>query len=134
MESGILPAGEIHLSRGPGGPLPAGPLRYAVVVGDTDQPPSLAAASEVSAKYCNREHSFSIGDGSSPHVSVTVRPRCRTMSVHDLDSWILIYCDPADCASEPIDKAVMAAIASDPDVLDFARRSSGTAIPRGHTS
>lgn len=130
-ESGILPAGEINLSRSPDGPLAAGPLRYAVVVGSPDQPPSLLVASEVEAKYCRREHSFSVGDGSSPGTTVTVRPRCDTMSVYDLDSWTMIYCDPADCVSERIEKSVMAAIASDPEVLDFARRSSGAAVPRG---
>jgi hypothetical protein len=43
----------------------------------------------------------------------------------------MIYCDPADCTSEGVEKAVMSAIASDTEVLDFARRSSNTAIPRG---
>jgi hypothetical protein len=43
----------------------------------------------------------------------------------------MIYCNPVDCASEGVEKAVMAAIASDPEVMDFARRSSTTAIPRG---
>jgi hypothetical protein len=130
-DSGILPAGEIDLSRSSGGPLLAGPLRYVVVVGDPDQPPGTALASEVDTKYCNREHTFSIGGGFSPRVSVTIRPRCQTTSVYDLDSWTMIYCDPADCAPEGVEKAVMTAIASDPEVLDFARRSSDTASPRG---
>ena len=130
-ESGILPAGQINLARGPDGPLAAGPLRYAAIVGNPNEPPSVLVASEVEAKYCSLEHTFSIGDESSPHTSVTVRPRCQTLSVYDLDSWSIIYCDPADCASERIEKFVMAAIASDPKVLDFARRSSNTTIPRG---
>jgi hypothetical protein len=130
-ESGISAAGEINLARSPAGPLAAGPLRYAVVVGNPDEPPSSAVGSEVQTKYCNREHSFSIGDDSSPHTSVTVRPRCQTLDVYGLDSWTMIYCNPVDCASEGVEKAVMAAIASDPEVMDFARRSSTTAIPRG---
>jgi len=91
----------------------------------------LVAASEVQAKYCNREHTLSIGDDSSPRVSVTIRTRCLDTTVYDLDSWSLIYCDPADCASERIDKAVIAAIASDSELLDFARRSRDTATPHG---
>jgi hypothetical protein len=130
-ESGILPAGEISLARSPDGPLPAGSLRYAVIVGDPDEPPSLAAASEVKAKYCDRQHSFSISDGSLPRGSLMIRPRCDSRAVYDLDSWTVIYCDPADCASQAVEKAIMAAIASDPEVLDYARRSSNTTIPRG---
>jgi hypothetical protein len=130
-ETAILPAGKIDVSRIPGGSLPAGPLRYAVIVGDPDQPPSLAVLSEIETRYCSRVHSFSIGDGASPHVSVTVQPRCQGTGVSDLDSWTMIYCDPADCTSASVEKAVMAAIASDPEILDFARRSSDTATPRG---
>jgi hypothetical protein len=85
----------------------------------------------VKAKYCNGEHAFSIGDGSSPRVTVSAQPRCFSTSVYDLDSWSIIYCDPADCTSEATEKAVMTAIAGDPDVLDFARRSAATAVPRG---
>jgi hypothetical protein len=106
-------------------------LRYAVVVGDPDAPPSFAAASEVEAKYCDREHSFLIGDASQPRVIITIQPRCLTTGVQDLDSWTTIYCDPAQCTSEDVAKDVMAAIGSDPDVLEFARRSSNTAISRG---
>ena len=130
-EAGILPAGEINLTRSPGGPVPAGPLRYAVVVGDPDEPPSRLGPFEVDAKYCGREHVFSTGDESSPYLTLAVRPRCATTGVYDLDSWTMIYCDPADCTSEGVEQAVMSAIASDPEVLDFARRSSNTAIPRG---
>jgi hypothetical protein len=130
-DSPILPPGEIDLLRSQNGPLPMGPLRHVVVVGDPAEPPSLAVASEVKTKYCNREHTFSIGGDSSPRASATVRPRCDTIGVYDLDAWNIIYCDPKDCASENLEKAVMAAIASDPEVLDFARRSSDTAIPRG---
>jgi hypothetical protein len=106
-------------------------LRYAVVVGDPDQPPGFAVKSEVETKYCNREHTFTIDDDSTQPVSVTVRPSCQTTSLFDLDSWTIIYCDPADCASEGLEKAVMAAIASDPEVLNFARKSSDTTTPRG---
>ncbi len=130
-ESGILPAGEINLSRGPDGPILAGPLRYAVIVGNPGDPPGALVASEVETRYCNREHTFSIGGGSSPHLTVTARPRCLPTSVQDLDSWSIIYCDPADCVSEGTEKAVMTAIASDAEVLDFARRSAATAVPRG---
>lgn len=131
LESDILPAGEISVSRAGSGPLPPGPLHHIVMVGDPVEPPTLAAHSEVEAKYCGREHTFSIA-GESPHpVSITVKPQCESQGVHDLDMWNLIYCDPKDCNSEPVEKAVMAAIASDPEILEFARRSSNTAIPRG---
>jgi hypothetical protein len=130
-ESGILPAGQINLSRGLDGPILAGPLRYAVIVGNPGDPPGALVASEVKAKYCNREHTFSIGDDSSQHSTVTAQPRCLPTSVYDLDSWSIIYCDPADCTSEQVEKGVMSAIASDPEILDFARRSAATAVPRG---
>ena len=130
-ESGILPAGEINLTRGPDGPVRAGPLRYAVIVGNPGDPPGGLVASEVEAKYCNREHAFSIGDESSQHPTVAARPRCLPTTVLDLDSWSIIYCDPADCTSERVEKAVMTAIASDPEILEFARSSSATTVPRG---
>lgn len=133
-EAGILPAGEINLTRSPGGPVPAGPLRYAVVVGDPDQPPSRLGPFEVDAKHCRREHAFSIGDESSPRFTVTVRPRCTIAGVYDLDFWTMIYRDPADCTSEGVEKAVMSAIASDPEILEFARRSRIRKSRGGRTS
>lgn len=131
LDSDILPAGEISLSRAGTAPLPPGPLHHLVMVGDPAEPPTLAAHSEVEVKYCGREHTFSIAGDSSRPVSITLKPRCDPNGVYDLDMWILIYCDPKDCTSEPVEKAVMAAIASDPEILEFARRSSDTAIPRG---
>jgi hypothetical protein len=127
-ESPILPPGEIDLSRGPDGPLRSGPLRYAVIVGNPDEPPVGMVASEVKVKYCNREHVFSIG---GELTSVKARPRCVSTEVYDLDAWTLIYCDPADCTSEDTEKAVMSVVAHDAEVLDFAQRSAATTAPRG---
>lgn len=129
--STILPAGEINLSRALGGSLPAGPLRHGVIVGHTDQPPRSAVGSEIGTTYCMREHVFPIVDDFSPHATITVRLRCSETGISDLDSWVIIYCDPSDCTSERIEKAVMTAVANDPEILKFARRGSDTESPRG---
>jgi hypothetical protein len=128
--SDILSPGEINLSRSTSG-IPPGPLRYAVVIGTAAGPTSPMAVTEISAKYCNREHSFLIGDEASPHATATVRLRCLDTTVNDLDSWGLIYCDPADCTSARTDRIVMEAIVSDPDVLSYVRKISGAGSPRG---
>ena len=130
-ESRISPAGQISLSRSPGGSIPAGPLRYTVIVGDLVDPPDASIPSEVTTKYCNREHTFPMTGDFSSYPAVTVRLRCSHFSVQSFELWNIIYCDPADCVSEGVEKAVAAAVARDPEVLDFARRSSNTATPRG---
>jgi hypothetical protein len=127
--SGIMSPGAIHISRAMGGAVRFGPLRYLVIVGNADGPRSPLSTSEVTEKYCNRAHSFSVGDG-SPSV-VSVRIRCQSTSVYDLDSWTVLYCDPKDCVSDLIERVVLATIASDPDVLVHTRRSSDDATPRG---
>jgi hypothetical protein len=130
-ESRISPAGQISLSRSPGGSIPAGPLRYTVIVGDLVDPPDALIASEVTTKYCNREHTFPTTGDSSSYPAVTVRLRCSHFSVQYFELCSIIYCDPADCVSECVEKVVAAAVARDPEVLDFARRSSNTTTPRG---
>ena len=130
-ESGILPPGEFSVTRPPNGLLPPGPLRYVVIVGDPAEPPGLAVSSEVQRKYCDKDHTFSFGGEPSERRSITVQPNCSMNSIGDLDAWNIIYCDPKDCTSEPVERAVMTAIAADPEILDFAKRSSNTAIPRG---
>jgi hypothetical protein len=130
-ESAILPAGEIKLSRSPAGPLPAGPLRHAVIVSLPGGPLGAAVMPEVYTHYCNREHLFTIGDEASRPVQVTVRTRCMETALFGLDAWALIGCDRSDCVSEPVEKAVTAAIARDPEVLDFARDGADPATPRG---
>lgn len=128
--SGILPPGEIHLSRGDNWLLPPGPLRYAVVIGNPSEPPIGLLPDEVEKKYCWRDHHFTV-DNSTPPLSLTLRPRCHSILLADLDAWVLIYCDPADCTSENAQRAVAKAIAGDPEILDFVRRSSSAAMPRG---
>jgi len=129
-KSGILPPGEIHLSRSDNWLLPPGPLRYAVVIGNPVEPPVGLRPPEAERQYCFRDHTFAIDDDPSP-VPVTVQPRCHPILLPDLDAWIFIYCDPEGCTSERTEKAVMTAISRDPEILDYARRSSNTAIPRG---
>jgi hypothetical protein len=128
--SDISSPGEINLSRSTS-EIPAGPLRYSVIIGTADRPTSASAVTEISAKYCNREHSFLIGDEASPHANVTVHLRCLDTTVNDLDAWNLIYCDPADCTSARTDRVVMEAIAGDPDVLSYVRKISDAGSPRG---
>jgi len=131
LESNILPPGEFSVSRSAAGPLPPGPLRYVVMIGDPAQPPGLIVRSEVSRKYCYQARTFSLGEESSERRSITVELRCSGNGFADLDFWNVIYCDPKDCASEPVERAVMTAVAADPEILDFARRSSTSAVPRG---
>jgi hypothetical protein len=130
-ESRNLPAGQISLSRSPGGSIPAGPLRSAVIVGESVDPPDAMIWSDVKNKYCDREHTFAMTDDSSSYAAVTVRLRCSDFSLQDFEGWSIIYCDPADCVSERVEKDVAAAVARDPEILDFARRSANTATPRG---
>ncbi len=131
LESSILPPGEFSLSRSPAGPLPPGPLRYVVMIGDPSQPPGLVVQGEVDRKYCYQARTFSLGEESSEHRTMSVQLRCSTRGLGDLDAWTYIYCHPKDCSSEPVERAVMSAVAADPEILDFARRSSTTATPRG---
>jgi len=131
LASNILPPGEFSLSRSPAGPLPPGPLRYVVMIGDPTQPPGLVVHGEVDRKYCDQARTFPLGEESSEHRSISVQLRCSTSGLSDLDAWTYIYCHPKDCSSEPVERAVMSAVAADPEILGFARRSSTTAIPRG---
>ncbi|WP_213741587.1 hypothetical protein [Bradyrhizobium sp. dw_411] len=130
-ESRVLPSGQISLSRSPGGSIPTGPLRSAVIVGESVDPPDAMIWSDVKNKYCDREHTFAMTDDSSSYPAVTVRLRCSGVSLQDFEGWSIIYCDPEDCVSERVEKDVAAAVARDPEILDFARRSSVTATPRG---
>jgi hypothetical protein len=84
------------------------------MVGDPGEPPTVRTRSEVEKKYCRQEHTFSVEEESSPRNSITLTLRCWAVGIYDLDTWNLIYCDPKDCTSERIEKAVMAAIARDP--------------------
>jgi len=129
-KSGVLPPGEIHLSRNGDWPLPPGPLRYAVVVGNPVEPPAGLLPLDRTEKYCSQYHTFTVEDDASPFL-LTVRPSCDPIFVFDLDAWIMILCDPHDCTSERFDRAVARAIAADPKIQDLARRSSNTGLPRG---
>ncbi len=130
-ESRVLPSGQISLSRSPGGSIPTGPLRSAVIVGESVDPPDAMIWSDVKNKYCDREHTFAMTDDSSSYPAVTVRLPCSGVSVQAFEAWSIFYCDPEDCVSERVEKDVAAAVARDPEILDFARRSSVTATPRG---
>jgi hypothetical protein len=127
--SAILPPGDINLSRGDNR-LPPGPLRFAVVVGNPTEPPAGLLPPAAENSYCRRDHTFGVDDGSS-HFSLTIRPRCDPILLGDLDAWLLLYCDPKDCTSEAVEKMVMTSVARDPEIMDFARRSSNAATPRG---
>jgi hypothetical protein len=129
--SRVVPPGGIRIVRGVAGSVPPGPLRYLVIVGNPARPSSPLSPSEITAKYCDREHSFSVEGPSSSVVTVMARIRCKTTSIYDLDSWTVLYCEPSDCASGRTDEAVMATISNDPDILAHARRSAYDAIPRG---
>jgi hypothetical protein len=129
-KSGILPPGEIHLSRNSDWLLPPGPLRYAVVVGNPVEPPAGLLPLDLTEKYCSQDHTFTVKDDAPPFPP-TVRLRCDPIFVFDLDAWIMIRCDPNDCTSERVDRAVARAIAADPKIQDLARRSSNTGLPRG---
>jgi len=130
LKSGILPPGEIHLPRSENWMLPPGPLRYAVVIGNPVKPPIGLFPPGVAKKYCWRDHTFTVEDDTQAYL-LTVRPRCNSILLLDLDAWVFIYCDPKDCTSERAEKAVMTGIARDPEILDFARQSSNTTMPRG---
>lgn len=128
--SQILSPGEIHLSRGDNSLLPPGPLRYAVVVGNPVEPPIGLLPSEAEKQYCWRDHTFTVEEGTRAF-PLTVQPRCHPILLYDLDAWIIIYCDPKDCTSERAQQVVMTGIAQDTRILDYARRSSNTSVPRG---
>lgn len=130
-ESGILPPGEINLSRTAIARLVAGPLRHAVIIGAPDGPPTLAVVSEVEAKYCGREHTFEVGEDASSPMTITVRLRCDHLTLSDLDLWNVIYCEPAECVSEHVERAVAAAITKDPEILEFVRLGANGPTPRG---
>jgi hypothetical protein len=127
--SAILPPGDINLSRSDNR-LPPGPLRYAVVVGNTTEPPTGLLPPEAENSYCRRDHTFTMDEGSL-RLSFTIQPRCDPILLGDLDAWLLLYCDPKDCASEAVEKTVMMSVAKDPEIMDFARRSSNVGPPRG---
>ena len=112
--SAILPSGEIKISRRNGGPVPEGPLRYGVIVDDAVSTGSFVSDRSMK-KYCNQEYSFRSEDSASS-TTATVRLRCLSTTVYDLDLWTFIFCDPDDCAYEPREKAAITSLASELEI------------------
>ena len=120
--SEVLPRGEIKLRR-EDGPIPAGPLRYAIIVSDLSRLEITGGAFDL---RCDQNNSFSFADSSGARQ--TVRLRCISTTVFDLDSWTIVFCDPDDCASQQKENATITAFANE---LGVSKALSGSLRARG---
>lgn len=123
MDSQILPAGEIKISRGSEA-IPAGPLRYSLLVRDLDASAGRFPSGQLAKRYCDQEYSFPL-DGVSSNQRAIVRLRCLTTTVYDIEPWTLIFCDPEDCAAAPKEKAAITMLATELEVFVSPTEAQG---------
>jgi hypothetical protein len=127
--SATIAAGAVRVSVPMDRPRSDGPLWHMVVASYDHAVPNAPIISSAMEKYCNRERDFAIDFSSTS--TTRVRIRRWTQDFYETEAWTVFYCEPKDCASESAAKAVTMAIASDPDVLAFAQRSSETGQSKG---
>jgi hypothetical protein len=111
----------------------SGPLLYSVVIIGLKTPPSVipgAAAvvqGDLLATYCNRERTF---HDDSLDEKITVMVRCLRV-VELTKPWVVFFCDPKDCPTKQLSRAVARAIARDPDVIALLQANTDNLRPIG---
>ena len=130
-----LPSGTLHLTmrrsksalarRTP-------PLRHFVVVGNNAMLSRVPLITPATDKLCNKPYTIPPNGGaSSSDQGATVTIRCYPEMFYGGEQWIAFFCDLEDCRADSLARAVTAAIAIDPDVVDLARDDSGLSRTRG---
>jgi hypothetical protein len=115
----IASPGSIEIARTADGPIPAGPLRYAVIIPSADRDFSSFSG------YCHQEPPFLVGDNATSLRDVSVHVRCLNAATDQAGyAWTVIYCDPRHCADATTERAVLQGVLSDPDFI-LRRNLSG---------
>jgi hypothetical protein len=109
---------------------PAQPRRlsHVVIVGGEPRPANTPLRSAATRKYCNRENTFS---SEIENHSFVARTRCLVEVIRNNDTWVTLFCDPRDCASENMAEKVATTIANDADIIEFGKASAANDQVRG---
>jgi hypothetical protein len=84
--------------------------------------PTQGLTTAATTRYCGQQRLFDVTDGLGRLVTRPFRIHCLRVTVYELDSWLVIYCE---------EQAVIAAIAHDSDVLKHALGEARAGSPRG---